>query len=267
MTRRRSEHGTPVPVDLALPGRVVALAERDDLYDALAMALMDAGLSAVRERGVFHLALSGGSTPEPFYMRLVLDPRFRAVPWSMTHVWIVDERRVPESDARSNMAMIRQTLTDHVPMKSRQLHPMLVLDEDPAGRYERELREVFECVHVPTIPRLDFVLLGMGDDGHTASLFPGSPALGERERLVAVNEGPRVTPPARVTMTYPLLNAARRLAVLVTGVKKAATLRRVSEQCRLAGSDAVLLPITGVEPLDGLLTWYLDGHAAGSAPA
>jgi 6-phosphogluconolactonase/glucosamine-6-phosphate isomerase/deaminase len=106
----------------------------------------------------------------------------------------------------------------------------------------------------------------MGDDGHTASLFPSSPALREASRWIAVNAGPSVTPPDRVTMTYPLLNAARYVAVLVTGEKKARTIARVDEQFREKGPDPERLPITGVDPTDGDLMWYLDAAAAGAAP-
>jgi len=243
-----------------------------DLYDDLAIALADAALRAVEARGVFHLALSGGSTPEPFYMHLVIDPRYRTIPWQKTHVWIVDERRVPEDHEKSNVRMVREVLTEHVPMKRRQVHPMPVLLDDPASAYIEEMERVFESIAASQpgaaltsgseIPRLDFVLLGMGDDAHTASLFPNSPALDETQKWVANNDGPHVTPPPRVTMTFPLLNAARDLAVLCVGAKKHATLRRVSEQMMI-GPDPINLPMTGIRPLGGTLTWYLDTAAAG----
>ncbi len=231
----------------------VHIAERDALLDDVAGAIMGAAQQAIESRGAFHLALSGGSTPEPLYVRMVIDPRFRLFPWEATHVWIVDERRVPHDDDRSNYRMIRQSLLDHVPMRRRQVHPMPVEGEDPAGEYERQLQR-----HLPS-GRLDFVLLGMGADGHTASLFPHSPALVQVARPVVVNDGPHVTPPPRVTMTYPLLNAARHVAVLVIGASKAATLRRIEA----AGADAMALPITGVDPTDGEVMWYLDRDAAG----
>lgn len=253
-----------------LNGEVHVAATADKLYDDLAMALLGAASDAVGQRDAFHLALSGGKTPEPFYIRLVTDPRFRALPWDRTHLWIVDERRVPETDDRSNYKMISESLADHVPMRRRQRHPMPVMLDDPAGAYEQELREVFGLAGAGaaagsgTPPRLDFVLLGMGDDGHTASLFPHSPALGVRDRWVTVNEGPTVTPPARVTMTYPLLNAARNVAVLVVGGAKAATLRRVGE----AGAErSDELPISGIDPegeAGGFVVWYLDSEAAGA---
>ncbi|MEX0885473.1 MAG: 6-phosphogluconolactonase [Phycisphaeraceae bacterium] len=243
-----------------LTGPVHVAADADQLYDDLAHALLAAAERAVAERGSFHLALSGGSTPEQFYMRLVTDVRYRALPWDQTHIWVVDERRVPEDDERSNWRMIRETLADHVPLRSRQKHPMPVMQDKPAQAYEQQMRDVFG--QKEEIPRLDFILLGMGDDGHTASLFPHSHALRVNDAIVAVNEGRNVTPPARVTMTYPLLNAGRELAVLVTGSKKAPAVRQVETECN--GRCEVLdLPILGVCPIDGELTWYLDADAAG----
>ncbi len=245
---------------LQLSGPLCVRKTHDELFDDLAATLMTAANGAVGERGEFHLALSGGSTPEPFFLHLVIDPRFRFIPWQCAHVWFVDERRVPEADEQSNYRMIRESLVDHLPMKRRQVHPMPVLVEDPADAYEAEIRR-----HVPD-GRLDFVLLGMGDDAHTASLFPGSPAQQVQDRWIAVNDGPTITPPDRVTMTYPLLNAARQLAVLVTGAGKAETIRRVDQQLFEHGPDPQSLPITGVMPQSGELLWFLDHHAAGEDP-
>ena len=240
-----------------LAGIVLVRKTSDQLYDDLAGVLTVAAINAVGQRGTFHLALSGGSTPEPFYIRLIIDPRYRGIPWQYTHVWIVDERRVPEDDPEHNFTMIRQTLVDHVPMRRRQIHPIPVLAEDPATDYENELkRDLPDGI-------LDFVLLGMGDDGHTASLFPGSPAQDEDDRWVIVNRGPDGDSPDRVTMTYTLLNTAREVAVLVTGAEKAPALRRVAEHVQRYGPDPNVLPITGVSPVGGDITWYLDADAAG----
>jgi len=229
----------------------------DALFDVLAETLLSAAQQAVEQRGAFHLALSGGSTPQPFYMRLVIDPDLRNFPWHKTHLWIVDERRVPPEDDRCNYKMIRESLVDHIPIKSRLCHPMPVLSDDPTAEYEQTLREVFAS---DDCPRLDFVLLGMGDDAHTASLFPRSSAIGVQDRWITVNEGENVTPPPRVTMTYPLLNTARELVVLATGQKKVAMiqkLRKVNEP------DPINLPITGIHPADGELTWFMDTDANG----
>ncbi|MCC6580713.1 MAG: 6-phosphogluconolactonase [Phycisphaeraceae bacterium] len=238
-------------------GLVIVREERDDLFAELAQLLMRSAISAISARGECHLALSGGTTPEPFFIRLVTDPHYRAFPWEKTHVWLVDERRVPLDHAQSNFGMIREILLDHVVIRKRCMHPIDTLASDPAGDYERQL-----CDALPD-GRLDFVLLGMGDDGHTASLFPHSPALSIQDRWMTGNEGEHVTPPPRVTMTYPLLNAARRRVVLVTGRKKHATLQRISQQ-RGPLED---LPITGLtDSEDAELFCFLDGEAAGIEP-
>ena len=245
-----------------LGGQVHVSADPDQLYDELGHSLLASAQLAVRKRGTFHLALSGGSSPEGFYIRLAVDPQFRSFPWSRTHVWMVDERRVPESDEHSNYRMIREALLDHVVMPQSQRHPMPVMDEQVAREYEHELCEVFH--QRQQIPRLDFVLLGMGADCHTASLFPHTRALRERDALICVNDGRNVTPPPRVTMTYPLLNAARHVAVMVTGEAKAAAITRIDHQLSTSGPDPVEMPITGVSPIDGAVAWHLDKAAAGT---
>lgn len=243
-----------------LTGPVHVFPDHDALFESLGDALLNAAREAVDARGAFHLALSGGSGPVPFFMRLMTDLRYRALPWEKTHVWQVDERRVPDDDERRNYKMLRETILDHIPTPQRHKHPMRVMEDGPDRLYEAELREVFGLAD--GLPRMDFVQLGMGEDCHTASLFPHSPALTVADRLVAVNAGEQVTPPDRVTMTYPLLNAARSLAVLVTGAKKAAPIRRIEKQLADAGPDPATLPITGVAPTDGAVSWYLDAAAA-----
>ena len=247
------------PSTLVLTGQVNVKATAQELYEDLGRSLQEAAVRAVQTRSMFHLALSGGSTPKPFYQHLAQDDRYRDFPWLSTHVWIVDERRVNEDDERNNFRMIRQALTAHIEIPTSQIHPVPVMTDYPAAEYEQQLNAVFDS---NVSPRLDFVLLGMGDDAHTASLFPESPALTIQNQLIANNAGPQVTPPPRITMTYPLLNAARHVAVLVVGSGKAATLRRVDEQLRHGGPDPQLMPITGVQPNKGQMTWYLDTAAA-----
>ena len=249
-----------------LLGRVRVADTLAALHEELAITLQRAAADAVARRQVFHLALSGGSSPEPFYRLLAAEPRRSGLPWAVTHVWLVDERLVPAGDLRSNFGMIERSFGGLDPANRPQMHPVQVDAADPATWYECEFREVAgEVARVTgahTVPRLDFVLLGMGTDGHTASLFPGSPALGERQRLFARNDGPAVTPPPRLTMTYLLLNAAREIAVLCTGREKAATVRSIAAQLADDGPDPVHLPITGIRPASGALTWYLDAGAA-----
>ncbi|MEM9881297.1 MAG: 6-phosphogluconolactonase [Planctomycetota bacterium] len=247
---------------LELPGTVVTAPDTETLFEKLGDALLAASLAAVEDRGASHLALSGGGTPEPFYVRLVTDPKYRAVPWAKTHVWIVDERRVPEDHEKSNIRMIREALTDHAGLPPGNVHPMPVMSDDPPGGYEAELGEAFGMRAAGgNYPRLDFVLLGMGGDCHTASLFPGSPALSST-RWIDTNDGTHVVPPPRVTMTYPLLNAARHLAVLAVGRGKAPALRLVADQYATGRPDINQVPITGIRPDSGSLTWYLDDAAA-----
>jgi 6-phosphogluconolactonase len=248
-----------------LGGRVHVAETAAALHEALGTALQRAAADAVARRQVFHLALSGGSTPEPFYRMLASEERWARLPWAATHVWLVDERLVSGDDPRSNFGMIDAALRGLPASNRPHLHPVAVSAADPATWYECEFLEiageVARLTGAHTVPRLDFVLLGMGADGHTASLFPNSPALAERQHLFARNDGPTVTPPPRLTMTYLLLNAAREIAILCTGRGKAATLRAVATQLREEGSDPTNLPITGIRPASGALTWYLDRDA------
>ena len=271
---------SPRPQAPALPGTVVVRSDTDSIIEALASDLLVHALNCVRAFGDFHLALSGGSTPVPLYQRLMIDPIYRSMPWTRTHLWIVDERRVPFDDDRSNYKMIGEIIGEHSGIPPEQVHPIFALADDADVQYQAKLREVLgwrDKGH----DRLDFVLLGMGADGHTASLFPHSPALRESLRiagadgappapspaavpLVRINSGPAVTPPDRVTMMLPFINASRFIAVLVSGKGKQGTLQRVVEQSRRAPSNPEVvedLPILGVQPLAGELRWYLDSDA------
>ena len=199
-----------------LPGHVVARQDPDDVLTHLANDLLDHALQCVREFGHFHLALSGGHTPFPLYQRLMTDPLYRGLPWARTHLWIVDERRVPFEDDLSNYKHIHEIFADHSGIPANQMHPIQATRDDADVLYEQELQEVLgwrEKGH----DRLDYVLLGMGPDGHTASLFPNSRALDVEDRLVTMNSGPTVVPPDRVSMTYKLLNASRMICPLVMG--------------------------------------------------
>ena len=251
------EVAAKLPPKPLLPGSVVLRASVEELIDAMAADLLFHAKNCVRAFGDFHLALSGGSTPEPLYRRLMYDPNYRDLPWKRTHLWIVDERRVEPEDERSNFKMIRETLVAHSDIPEAQVHPVPALAEDADARYEAELKETLawrEKGH----DRLDYTLLGMGADGHTASLFPRSPALESGGRLVLINSGPTVTPPDRVTMTFDLLNASRFIAVMVTGEKKREMVARLVATRR---TDIENLPITGIHPIGGELRWYLDAAA------
>lgn len=240
----------------SLPGSVIVRDTPDELFDALSADLLIQARNCVRAFGDFHLALSGGTTPEPFYRRLMYDPLCRDLPWIRTHLWQVDERCVPPDDERSNYGMIHDIIVQHSGIPREQVHPIPAMTPDAAERYEAELREYLgwrERGH----DRLDFVLLGIGTDGHTASLFPHSPALRVRGRLVVANEGPTVPPPPRITMTADFINTARFVAVLATGEHKRPALARVVSRCE----SPEALPILGIRPVAGELRWYLDRTA------
>lgn len=228
----------------------------DELAAAAADEVVAALRARVRDDGVAHVALSGGSTPRALFQQLVRRPS--DVPWARVHVWWGDERCVPPDDPASNHHLAREHLLRPLGAQgppAAQVHR--IRGEDPprraAAAYERELERVLG-------PRgaLDLVLLGLGTDGHTASLFPGEPALEERERLVATSRAP-VPPHERVTLTYPALAAARRALFLVAGADKAGPLRRVLD-ARGAGAGAP--PAARVSLRSGELLWMVDRAAA-----
>jgi 6-phosphogluconolactonase len=210
---------------------------------------------AVDERGRFRVALAGGTTPLAAYRRLAASPWADLVPWGSVEVFFGDERCVGECDAGRNDAAAREALLGNVPIPPENVHPVPSLAPDGAERYEALLREKL-AAPAPAIPVLDLVLLGLGEDGHTASLFPGQPATQETDRLVVRVDGAPKPPPSRVTFTLPLLNAARAVAFVVSGREKSGALARV-----LAGDRA--LPAACVGPPGGERLFLLDRAAAG----
>lgn len=218
---------------------------------------------AVRQRGRFTLVLSGGSTPEKTYALLAQPPRRQAVAWPKTYIFFGDERFVPPDDPRSNLGVARRTLLAGVPVPPSQVFP--VPTDEPtaaaaAARYATELARFFSpVVKDECPPRFDLILLGLGEDGHTASLFPGAAALGVEDAWVTWSP-PGLLPPAvdRITLSYPVLNAARQVAFLVAGERKAAALHDVLE----AEASRDSRPAAGVQPPDGTVTWFVDQDAA-----
>jgi len=213
---------------------------------------------AVRGSGRAMIALSGGATPRLLYERLAA-AHADAVPWRDVHLWWGDERYVPPHDARSNLRMARDALIDRVPIPPANLHPMPTTLPDPnaaARAYEQALENGFGT----PLPRFDVVLLGLGGDGHTASLFPGSPALREMTRRVVATQAPSA-PATRLTLTYPVLNNAASVQFVVTGTEKAPVLRRVLQQ-ECTPDEC---PASGVRPSRGELIWWLDAAAYDAA--
>lgn len=214
---------------------------------------------AIETRGQFTLALAGGSTPKPVYEAIAA----QSLPWDQIHVFWGDERYVPADHPDSNQRMARLAWLDHVPIPPTNIHPMLTDEPNPivaAQNHEAMLRSFFQD-QGPGIPELDLVLLGMGDDGHTASLFPHTAALQiqadpdhpERTPLVAVGEK---SGQPRLTFTAPLINAARCVMFVVAGANKQPALAQIFA----ADADANAYPARLIQP-QGELWWLLDAAA------
>jgi len=216
----------------------------------------DAAEAAVRRAGTFFVALSGGSTPELMY-QVLAGPDFRnQVPWAAGEYFWSDERCVPPEHPESNYGLAERALLSKIPISRERIHRMRgeLEPERAAADYEQELRRAF-AVAAPAVPRFDLLLLGLGDDGHTASLFPGSSALDETARLTAANYVQKFDA-HRLTLTYPVINAARIVLFLVAGEKKAPALRQV-----MRGGGAPV-PAARVHPKDGRLIWFVDEATA-----
>lgn len=243
---------------------IVVCAGHDSLYERAARRFVETGRTAMAARGRFAVALSGGSTPVPLFESLA-EPELRAgVAWESTHVFWADERCVPPDHQDSNYRLAREALLDAVGVPALRVHRMRGEDPDPeraAALYERELRETL-APDPRSLPRFDLALLGLGADGHTASLFPGSDALAERDRLaVAVRSSESAMQPPiveRITLTPPALNAARDVLFLVTGERKAPAVAATLEGPRAPEK----WPAQAVEPVEGSVTWILDAAAA-----
>jgi len=211
---------------------------------------------ATAARGRFTVALAGSATPRGLYSRLAAEPRRSEVDWGRTWVFLGDERCVPPTDRESNYRMAHDTLLAHVPIPPGQVFRIRGEDGDAArsaADYETQLRALFD----PELVRLDLVLLGMGLDGHTASLFPGSAALEERQRLAVAVDVRAAAVSSRITLTPVVLNAARHVLFLVAGAEKARPLADVLK------NPASSLPAARIRPKDGSLTWIIDRAAAG----
>lgn len=204
------------------------------------------------------VALSGGKTPRRFLETLAAPPYRERFPWRRVHFFQTDERWVPPIDPRSNQRMLREILVDTGAVPERNFHPVDLSLPDPAAsarRYEEHLRRFFRKAP-GGFPRFDAIFLGIGSDGHTASLFPGSPVLEERGAWVAHTEG-GVPFLERVTLTLPVLNNALRVIFLASGGEKREILRQV-----LRVQESGSLPFSRVSPKQGRVTWLLDSTAA-----
>lgn len=236
-------------------GEIVVLADPKAVAREAARRFVALAVEAVASRGRFSVALSGGSTPGALYRLLAEEPQRSAVPWERVHLFWGDERCVPPSDPASNYRLAHGTLIDGLPIPAENVHRMRgeLAPEEAARAYDRELQDFF-C---GPRPRFDLALLGLGSDGHTASLFSGSAALDERKQLaVAVTARYEDRPARRITLTLPAINSAREVWFLVTGSAKAQIVRDV-----LTGSQE-RRPAQLIRPAAGQLTWLLDTGAA-----
>lgn len=235
------------------------------LAQRAAQHIVEAVEQAVAARGRARIAISGGSTPKPAF-QLLGDPEHpwrTRMPWDRLELFWVDERCVPPDHRDSNYRMTREALLDHAPLTPAQIHRMEgELDpEEGAARYESGLRNAFRLEGAET-PVFDLMQLGMGPDGHTASLFPHTAALDELGRLSVANHVQNKDA-WRITLTWPVINHARQVFFLIGGVEKAAILREVL----LGPREVERLPSQLIRPSSGILTLILDKAAASLLPA
>ena len=210
---------------------------------------------AIAEAGRFTAALSGGRTPIDFYQQLAACPH--PLPWDRTHIFFADERFVPSDDNASNYRMIHEHLLSHIPIPKENVHPIMtegVTLEDSANNYEADMRTYFE-IGDNDIPVFDFIMLGIGADGHTASLFPGTVALQENKRLV-IPVFTDTSPSERISLTLGVINNAKNICFLVTGTSKTDVLKEIIEN-----KDSTL-PAALVKPTQGTVLFLLDQAAA-----
>ena len=232
--------------------------------EAAAEFVLEVGKEAVRTNGRFLIALSGGTTPETLY-RALTSPAFAdRFDWSRTIFFFSDERCVPPDDPRSNYALAKKILLIPLNIMPSQVYRMAGESSDPlaaAFEYEQQLRLVTKT-SPSAQPSLDLILLGLGEDGHTASLFPGASILQDRQRVIAATQSPK-DPPNRLTMTLAAINRASVILFLVTGAGKAGVVRAILDPRTEAERQ---LPAAMVSPEEGRLIWFLDRAAAAELP-
>lgn len=233
-------------------GRTEILADAPALARRVAEWMTAAALAA---KGAFRVSLSGGSTPKALYALLASDDFRGRFPWTRVSWYWGDERFVPPDHPESNYRMAREAMLAKAPVPPENIHPIPTdgTPEDAARRYERTLQGAYGASRLdPARPLFDLMLLGLGSDGHTASLLPGEPALEERTRwVVPVSHG---RPEVRITLTFPAIESSRHVAFLVEGKSKATTLAAIR-----AGESQ--LPAARVRPM-GELVWFVDRAAA-----
>lgn len=234
------------------------------LAQAAAQHFAGLAAAAIAQKGRFSVALAGGSTPKATYA-LLAGPAYSALGWELIHIFFCDERCVSPDHPDSNYRMARLALLDHIPIPLSNIHR--IPGELPPGRaasvYQDDLFSFFNLKSTIYNPQsFDLILLGLGDDGHTASLFPGSPALKITDRWVVAVEHNQPPPPlvTRLSLTLPAINAAAQVTFLVSGLAKASRLQEVLKPLYAATPP---LPAQLIRPVNGRLSWLVDQVAAG----
>ena len=227
------------------------------VFAAAAVEFLQRARTAIQGSGRFTVALSGGTTPKHLYSLLATQA---GSPWDKMRFFFSDERHVPPDHADSNFRMANESLFSQAPIPKENIYrvPAEIPDADNAAQsYEQTLRQFFQ-LEDDALPRFDLILLGMGPDGHTASLFPGTAALHEDERLVAANWVEKFKT-WRLTFTYPVINNAAAVLVMATGEEKQEALLQVLQ----GRPDPENYPAQGIQPTNGSLLWLVDQAAAG----
>ena len=248
---------------------IEVLATAADLFHAAAEEFVRAARTAIGAQGRFTVALSGGSTPKALYSLLATN--YAGFAWNRIFLFFGDERHVPPTDPESNYRMVNESLLTKIAIPAENVFRVPAENPDAAAaaaEYEAQLRRFFDLkselkselksgeLKSGEFPRFDLILLGLGPDGHTASLFPDSPALNEESRLVVANWVAKFNA-HRITFTFPVLNRAAEVMFLASGADKADMVRQVLE-----GKNTPPLPSQRVQPSDGKLLWMLDEAAA-----
>ena len=260
--RLRNVHASSPPDDAPADGmtgspEIHVLEHEGALADEVADLLAWAVDQTLHRHAQCRVVLSGGSTPRALYRTLVRPEWAGRITWPRIRFFFGDERCVPPDHPDSNYGMANRELFTPLSIPPTQIARMRGESppEQAARDYEAAIRQEF-TVDASVVPQFDVILLGLGDDGHTASLFPGSAALEERQRLVIPGQSP-VGVPQRLTLTYPILNRAKLVMFMATGKKKSAAIQSI-----LDAEGTAALPAAGIRPTDGRLLWYLDEAAA-----
>jgi 6-phosphogluconolactonase len=236
-------------------GNIFVFDDNEGVTDFAVKKWLKISSQAIAEKGSFTAALSGGKTPVEFYKRLAASKDILS--WDRTHLFLADERFVPPSHNESNYGLIKEHLLSHVKIPDENVHRIQtekITLEQSARRYEEDIRRFF-CIDGSSVPQFDLIMLGIGEDGHTASLFPGKSSLHERTRL-AIPVIAEKFPGERITLTLPVINNARKIIFLVSGRVKAKVMKEILEDQQ--GS----LPVSRVHPKQGMVYFVIDKQAA-----